>query len=326
MTVYVDAVFLLNTLINGMLLHTTARIRGAPMHRARFWLAASAGGIYAVLCCLPALQFLQLWPMKLLAMVLMLLLSFGAHRHTVTDGVVFLLLSVGLCGLVYFVVTVLCGTQIPAGGVYPVTFPELLLTTGLAAFCGRLVGTRAAVQAGERLFPIRLRLGDAVIPLTALYDTGNSLRDPSSGEPVTVVSADALVQAVGKEPLRAIRRGDLKTALELLAPYRPRLIPYRAVGVSGGLLIALRCKELRVGTHLQQNPLIALSPTPVCDSGRYAALVGGNLYEQQSTDQNHKLSSAALRRKNHVHQRKRCAAAAAEKHRGAGNPASDGGR
>lgn len=324
LTVYIDAVFLLNMLINAALLHATARARGAPMRRGRFWLAAALGGLYAVACYVPGLQFCRLWSMKFIAMALMLLVSFGFRRQSVWDGLMFLLLSVGLCGLVYFVTTLLGKAPLPSSaGIYPVTFPELLLTTGLAAFCARLAGAKAAVGRGERLLRLCLRLGGTAIPLTALHDTGNSLRDPVSGAPVTVVSADALVQAIGRDAVRAVRHGDLQAAMELLASYRPRLIPYRAVGVSGGLLVALRC-ELQIGMQVQKNALIALSPTPVCDSGSYAALVGGTIHERSG--KNSALFSAAVRRKDHVHQRQRRAAAAPEKRRGAADAAAHGGR
>ena len=56
----------------------------------------------------------------------------------------------------------------------------------------------------------------------------------------------------------------------------PRLIPYRAVGVASGLLLALPC-EITIGTETKHG-LVAFSPTPVSDGGAYDALTGGVIH------------------------------------------------
>ena len=55
---------------------------------------------------------------------------------------------------------------------------------------------------------------------------------------------------------------------------RFRLLPYRAVGVECGLLLAVRVDRARVGTEDYGSILVALSPTPVSDGGGYQALIG----------------------------------------------------
>ena len=55
---------------------------------------------------------------------------------------------------------------------------------------------------------------------------------------------------------------------------RFRLLPYRAVGVSRDLLLAVRVDEVEAAGEGQPTTLVALSPTPVSDGGRYRALIG----------------------------------------------------
>jgi hypothetical protein len=57
---------------------------------------------------------------------------------------------------------------------------------------------------------------------------------------------------------------------------RLRLVPYRAVGVDGGLLLAVPC-IVRTGKEKPRKALAAFSPTPVSDGGEYEALIGGDL-------------------------------------------------
>ena len=54
-----------------------------------------------------------------------------------------------------------------------------------------------------------------------------------------------------------------------------RLLPYRAVGVERGMLLAVKADSVTVGTENFGRLLVALSPTPVSDGGAYQALIGG---------------------------------------------------
>lgn len=56
-----------------------------------------------------------------------------------------------------------------------------------------------------------------------------------------------------------------------------RLLPYQAVGVQCGLLLAVRLDQAAWGTQRRCPCLAALSPTPLSDGGGYHALVGGEL-------------------------------------------------
>ena len=56
---------------------------------------------------------------------------------------------------------------------------------------------------------------------------------------------------------------------------RLRLLPYCAVGVACGFLLAVRCDSISVGGKEYGGLLVALSPTPVSDGGGYQALFGG---------------------------------------------------
>ena len=69
---------------------------------------------------------------------------------------------------------------------------------------------------------------------------------------------------------------DPSAALERLsnAGLRCRLLPYQAVGVECGLLLALRSDKVKVGGEDYGPLLVALSPTGLTDGGGYCALIG----------------------------------------------------
>lgn len=272
MTVYVDAVFVLNLAVNYLLLRGTARLGAAAASRGRVALGALTGAGYAVAVYLPRCGWLTLVPCKLLVGAAMIALSFGWRRQSLRLGAIFAALSLVLCGAVYGV-ELLRGESVRYyrnSLLYPVTFGSLLLTaTAVCAAC-RLLLPRLTFAADSTV-PLRLELDGRHVALTALRDSGNTLSDPVSGAAVITVEWRYAVRLLPQEQL--VQRDfqtPAATALRLRR-FHPRLIPFRAVGVSDGLLLALPCRITMEGRSWQG--LAAFSPTAL-SGGTYQALVG----------------------------------------------------
>ena len=116
--------------------------------------------------------------------------------------------------------------------------------------------------------------------VVALRDTGNTLQDPVTGRPVVVIEGEKLQTLVPELPV--LDRQSLSHPVDLLRDLegelgglRLQLLPYRAVGVECGMLLALRVDRARYGPWEYRNCLTALSPTPLSDGGGYCALIGG---------------------------------------------------
>lgn len=276
MTVYADAVFVLNFSVNYLLLRASARLGGAAIRNRRLLCGALLGAAYAVLIYLPGLRWLSLFSVKLLCAAGMIVLAFGWRRSAARLAAVFGGMTLVLCGAVY-------GMELLQGGqvryradalFYPVTFFSLLLTAAAVSLATRLLLPKLTFAANSVL-PVTLRLGGRTVRLSALRDSGNTLCDPLSGEPVLTV----YWKAVSTLFPFALSAADVSSPAALalrLASYAPRLIPYRAVGVASGLLLAIPC-EITLNDRTKTG-LVALSPTPVSERGAYEALTGGNLY------------------------------------------------
>lgn len=271
-TVYLDSAFVLNFCVNFLLLRGTARLGASAARRLRILSAAAIGAGYAVLVYFPPFTPLRAFPFKIAVAAAMLLTAFGAKRSTARLGAIFAALSLVLCGAVYGVQALVGRPPVYRSGlVYPVSFASLLLTALAVSLACRLLLPRLT-HAPDSVVPLTLTLGEKSVRLTALRDSGNTLCDPISGE--AVLTADRRV-AEKLLPIPVSREEFFQpTALALrLKDYSPRLIPYRAVGVESGLLLALPCKidcggKTRIG-------LVAFSPTAVSDGGAYEILTGG---------------------------------------------------
>lgn len=282
MTVYVDVLLGLNTAVNYLLLRGAASMGGCPVRRLRLLAAACLGGVYAALSLLPGLAFLGSLPVQLLCAAAMSVISFGLRKTTVRQTLFFLALSFAFGGAVLLAVQKAEPDMMVLGGraYYAVSTPALLLLAGLLYGLAALVLAGWGTHTGGDILPLTLELGGRQLTVKALRDTGNTLRDPVTGQSVLVADWQALTRLLPEEPLTQSRFQDPASLLEALSPRHPsckfRLMPYRAVGVETGLLLALRCKV----TEPKQRPretLVAFSPTAVSCDGRFEALTGGQI-------------------------------------------------
>lgn len=286
MTVYVDSLFVLNGLINLLLLLGSARMGGAPRRMGRLLAAAAFGGLYAVGCVAPGLEWLRAPPARLAVLAGMLLLAFGLRRGTVKLGALFLGLSAAFAGLMLALLHLFGVSLTLLGGVayYPVSSWALLLSAAAVYILTRTIFARLAEHTGGELVPITLRCGDKTLKLTALRDSGCTLKDPVTGQGVLVAEWRAAKALLPPEAAQALSASQFERPAELLprlsrqaSEGRWRLIPYRAVGTAGGLLLAMKCDQMEVGNKTVSGALVAFSPTALSDGGAYTALIGGRV-------------------------------------------------
>ena len=284
MTIYVDTLFLLNGAINGLLLLGSGRLGGAPVRPWRVAGSAALGGAYAVACVIPGFNFLAAWHWKLLLSAAMAMLAFGCTRRTVKLWGVFLALSAAFGGLILLMVQFLGGGLMLFHGTayYPVSGRLLLMTAAAVYILTRTVFARLVQHTGDELVRVELTSGEKTVQLTALRDTGNTLRDPATNRPVLV--AEWQVAGGLLPPEAALSRRQLEDPASLMAhllavaPEKKwRLIPYRAVGTSGGLLLGMACDRMRIAKKTVDGGVVAFSPTPLSDGGGYTALIGGTV-------------------------------------------------
>ena len=279
MTVYLDQVWLLNGLVDYLLLAVSGSLLGLPLRRRRILLAGALGGVYAALSVLPPFSFLQSLVGKILMAAVLCLAAFGRTRGLFRQTVVLFLLAAAFSGLVLLLTELFSAPNTLIGGTvfYPLTFGTLILTAGGA--CGAMLwGLGRLMQHGGDIVELELTLCGVTTYLTALRDTGNTLRDPISGCHVLVADWDILKKSCPELTLRAAEFETPQMLLERLSrekpELRPRLIPYKTVGASHGMLLALRPEEVKISGK-RESLLVAFSPVAVSDGGGYQALLGG---------------------------------------------------
>ena len=266
--VYWDEVAAWNFLLDYLLLVVTLRLSGQPIHRGRVVLGALFGAAYAVATLWIPCKAWTLAP----SLFIMCWIAFRRAYRRFKLTLLFCLLACALGGSVVLLGTV-CGNLYPlARGVLYARVPWSVFF-GAAASCYCLL--TLAFRGGARheaseLVRARIAYRGRSVTLTLLRDTGNTLTDPISGVGVPVVGAQALGALFGSEATAALSDPDRAIAWAQRAGMT--LLPYRAVGVTQGILPAFRCDAMSVDGAALGPRLIALSPHPISDGSGFQGL------------------------------------------------------
>lgn len=252
--VYADVVMVLNFLVDLLLLMGTDRLMGYPAAPGRGALAAALGAVYSGICLMPGFLFLSNLAWRVVFLGFMAGIAFGWNRSALYRGGVFVVLSMALGGI--------------AMGFGTADLTALALAAAVLWLLCRVCAGRV----GEQTYvPVTLRYGNRQMKLLALRDTGNTLRDPLTGEQVLVAGADVARELLDlseeqlRHPVETLARGTLPGL---------RLVPYRAVGQPGGMLLAMRFPESVIGKH-RGSPLVAFAPQVLGRGEAYQMLTGG---------------------------------------------------
>lgn len=133
----------------------------------------------------------------------------------------------------------------------------LLVSWGIERLHGR---------SDRRQCAVRLVSGEREIRLTALIDTGNSLIDPISKKPVSIVE-----------------EGILDQLPEVMVPEKLHAIPYRSVGRENGILLGYEIPELYIELEREekeirwQKAVVGISKTKLSSRGVYRMIIQPDL-------------------------------------------------
>ena len=122
----------------------------------------------------------------------------------------------------------------------------------------------------DRYCDVTLYVGEKSKKVRGLYDTGNHLSDQWSGLPVSVAD-EAVIQKMLDRPCGEIEE------------LRPHYIPYRAIGTSQGVLLAVTIDGMDIDmnerTYHISKPVLALAKESVSFTQHYQLILNPNLID-----------------------------------------------
>jgi stage II sporulation protein GA (sporulation sigma-E factor processing peptidase) len=295
LTVYLDAIWLLNFGFDFLLLKITGLILKRQMETWRLVIGAFIGSLIVVLMFTPA-QFIIANPLaKILFSFSMIVVTFGFQRlRTFLENVT-----------VFYVTTFAVG-----GGMLAIHFALQVdhrfandtiksLTSGLGdpvSWLFVIIGFPIFLYFSKKQFDsvetrkfkydqlatITITIEKDVIALTGLVDSGNQLQDPITKTPVMIAEAEPLQSFIPVEIIQAMHsieqtQGWPTFSDETKWVDRIRIIPYRAVGKETTLMLAIKPDKaiiLHDNKQYETNKfLLGLTKTKLSSEGDYVCIL-----------------------------------------------------
>ncbi len=258
MTVYADVLFLVNFSLDYVSLYITGRLMSRPMKALRLVAASALGALYAVAALFFDLPEPVYISVTLAVSGVMCICAFrlrvkadllGAVVETVGAGVLLFAVGCALGGAMTAIYSLGAGyndTPSSTGSV------GIMAAVAAAATVAVAAGGRAASRrGGVRCASVTVTAEGRSVTLDALADSGNLLRDPISGRPALIISADAASPLLPPEICEAAVSADVAGAAGALPPEllrRVRLLPVSNV-YGSGLLLGYRPDSVMVGSR-----------------------------------------------------------------------------
>ncbi len=277
--IYVDVLIIINIYISYGLLLLTCYFRRLAAERLRILLSSLFGGVYSLIILVPDISDIWISLSRVPVLVVMVLLAFGFENLKELFRSVFCFFGVNLvfAGAMLVLWLFFCpASMYYNGGVvyFGIDAFELVILTVIAYVIIRVVTLFAGK--GERdcfTYTLKIYYSDKEAVCKALYDSGNSLTDPFSGEGVIIVSTDIIGKIMNCESLDDFEKGIQGTKM--------RLIPLKSVSGTG-LLPSFRADKIDIiGINKKitiVRPVIAVSKEKIF-GGEYGALLYSAVFE-----------------------------------------------
>lgn len=284
--IYIDVLIAINVYIDFLLLKATACLLRLP-HKT--WRLALSSFVGAASCCtvlIPSLNGVLLVAVKVLVAAAMVLIAFRWEgiRPYIKQLTVLFVISTAFAGVAtaLWAFAAPRGFYVIGGVVYYDVSPLLLaaltaISYVLIRLYDRFIRKREPLG---REYRLRVELDGKAVEAKALYDSGNHLTEPFSGQPVAVITYEAAASILPPQWLTAVASAWSKDIPPPDAAVSAglRLVPYQAVGGSG-LLYAFRPSRLTIiGDAGELDATGAY--VAVCESlgqGDYQGLIGIDL-------------------------------------------------
>ncbi|MGI5880121.1 MAG: sigma-E processing peptidase SpoIIGA [Syntrophomonadaceae bacterium] len=284
--VYADITFLINFLMDFIILWASARLVNLPVKYGRLLIAAIIGAFYAVGYVLPDLTWGYNWSLKIL--VSAILVYIGLNPDTFQKYIK---------GFTYFYAInfLVAGTTIGL---------SYLVSNNLSSdyFIWLIGGITVALWIGYRgenilvnriipallKYPLEVRIENRQCAGQGFLDTGNGLRDPLTNRPVIIAEYQWIKDLLPDDFITVYetqnKPEDMFDLMGTCWSNRLRIIPFSSIGKKNGWLVGVRTDEITLNNGRRQithnNLVVALYREQLSSQGEYQLLIPGEILEK----------------------------------------------
>ena len=275
--VYADTLFLVNFLINMILLKITCMFSACRSSWQKLTIASAIGGVYAVCMFFPNIKMLYIFPFKF-AISLIMVIIVGQNSDVikvVKRCAVFYLVSFTFAGvmlaLIYFTNFTSSAKPVLSNGIFyfDISLTTLTIASVIAYVLLKLASTVFSRNRVMGFKKLTIYLGERVCEMIALSDTGNLLTDPISNYPV-IIADKASLMPLFPSGVPDAEKGSYNGA-------KLRIIPYSSVGAKNSIMTGFLPDKIVVDGKSKNNVVIGISENTLSATNEYGALLNPNI-------------------------------------------------
>ena len=278
--VYIDIVFATNLLMDYFLLRIVGILLRCRTGRIRCAIAAVTGALFS--CAVLYIPEGQVPPIASVLLngfcaLVMVKISYRIRQGSLlAKAFLMLYLTAFLCGGFWEALTE--GRKITIGLFF------------LSAGC-TYIGLGALTLIGDsvrayrkKIYPVTLCYKEKKFSTYGFYDTGNLIRDPLNGQPVSVIDPEILRDLLTEElaeRLKCFREKPEELKNTEIAGLKPHFLSCRTVGQREQLMLAVTLENLSIQTPRETvsvtAPVLAFAPEPFALGSEYKILINSSL-------------------------------------------------
>lgn len=276
--VYLDVFFMINFIMDYMIILITSRIAKVKKKRIRQLAGAGCGALYSVIVIKPLTNHLfKITLVNILIAAVMVLISFGFTSASVYIKNVFLVFVVsftmsGIINYLYYstvigkyVRNVLSGNSNKVVNARKFILVSVLAYILLSAIVRIIFSVRKDM---ELYYDVKITFRGKSVVVRGLYDTGNGLTEPVSGK---------MVHIAEYKILKPLLEGDEKAKENIY------VIPFHSIGEEDGIMYGIRMDEMVVlvddEPKFLYNPIIGIYTGNVSKRGNYSVILNRETFD-----------------------------------------------
>jgi len=288
--VYLDVLFIINLIINYLLLLATSKIAKVSSPAWRIASGAFTGAVYAVMMFFPQIKAFYTVASKIAVSFIIVAVAFSIRKTRVFLKTVFIFYITsfifGAVSLGVFYFTGAGEGSVISNGIIYFNLPwRILIFSSFLSYIVIRTIWRIYKTDKMRIYKkVDISLDGRKVTLTALVDTGNMLKDPLTQTPVVVAQFDRL-QPIFSKSFREIyeRMHDSPENIILSneggeMTSRLRIIPFSSLGTAQGLLLGFKPDSVIIDRRVTENIIIGISDGILSNGKDYDALINPEIF------------------------------------------------
>ncbi len=297
MEIYLDVLILENLVINYLILYVTAKFSKYRTSTLRLFLGAIIGALYVgIIIIEPDIKVFYTTVAKILLSFFIIAVTFFPRNIMtfIKTLVIFYISTFIFAGAALaFLFFNDQGGFVKNGIVYvfgqskwSLMFFSLVTVGIIIKIFMEVIQSKFTRE--NLLIPVKIAFDNRKIGFPALVDTGNSLKDPLTNNPVMVVEFNALEELLPveiKDIFKNSKEDDLSCVTTTISTSkwfsRFRLIPFSSLGKENGMLIGFKPDFIEIGEEEEKrdvkNVIVGIYNKSLSRNEKYKALLGPEL-------------------------------------------------